>query len=228
MQATKDVDQRARLCNAVRKNGQRCFFKIKRAQRDEQLANNQLPVCQVHKDQNVTLGRCEATSSCGERCNRLILWAPCENQLCSDHEGFELPCHLLKLPVELRLQIFEYFIPDGHIGAYGASNYRYAAKFLRLNHQIHAEITGLLFGSVARSCDITFDGGNFKLLGSKYNLDFANGARSARHSSQAIHHRPDRASHINLNINASRFYEGEKGLYVGLVNLWYLVKAICP
>ncbi|KAF2106506.1 hypothetical protein BDV96DRAFT_507853, partial [Lophiotrema nucula] len=71
-----------------------------------------LPTCYAHRDQQSYAGWCQFIQSDGERCGRLFRWTPPYFELCPEHQGHpDTPCYFMKLPLELRLEIFRYLLP---------------------------------------------------------------------------------------------------------------------
>ncbi|KIW08293.1 uncharacterized protein PV09_01211 [Verruconis gallopava] len=156
-QLHNDDEIRKTRCNGLQKSGQRCRYKVNRAAAEALIADGYLPVCGVHREQHIYRGYCEATAECGERCNRLVICKPPENQLCEDHEEVQLTCHIMKLPTELRLMIFDLLIPEGDISFHNTGNgLSSTAALLRVNKQISNEVASLFFGSAKRTCVIQF------------------------------------------------------------------------
>ncbi|KAL6712689.1 hypothetical protein ACN47E_000566 [Coniothyrium glycines] len=77
-----------------------------------------LPTCNAHRDQQSFAGWCQLRHSGGDRCGRLFRWTPPYLELCEEHRGHpDTPCYLLKLPLELRYEIFRYLLPTKPIGS---------------------------------------------------------------------------------------------------------------
>lgn len=77
-----------------------------------------LPTCTTHRDQQSYAGWCKFQHTDGKKCGRLFRWVPPYLELCSEHEGHsDLPCYFLKLPLELRHEIFRYLLPTKPIGS---------------------------------------------------------------------------------------------------------------
>jgi hypothetical protein len=77
-----------------------------------------LPTCRAHRDQQSFAGWCQYQHPSGERCSRLFRWTPPYFELCTKHQGHpDTPCYFLKLPLELRHEIFRYLLPDRPIGS---------------------------------------------------------------------------------------------------------------
>ncbi|KAH9868162.1 hypothetical protein J1614_007234 [Plenodomus biglobosus] len=77
-----------------------------------------LPTCSAHRDQQTLAGWCQFTLANGERCGRLFGWTPPYFELCHQHQGHpDTPTYLLKLPLELRHEIYRYLLPTRPIGS---------------------------------------------------------------------------------------------------------------
>jgi hypothetical protein len=113
-----------------------------------------MPTCKIHRDQLKVLGWCRATLPCGFECGRILEWKAHGFQLCPGHREYPRTCYFLKIPTEMRLRIYRFLLPDRTIPArYGSSRIFttdgdgvYTA-ILRVNHQIHDEAAGLLYGT---------------------------------------------------------------------------------
>ncbi|KAF2653958.1 hypothetical protein K491DRAFT_601795 [Lophiostoma macrostomum CBS 122681] len=80
-----------------------------------------LPTCTNHRDQQSFAGWCQLVEN-GERCGRLFRWTPPYLELCDQHQGHpDTPCYFLKLPLELRREIFSYLLPTEPVGSSSAS-----------------------------------------------------------------------------------------------------------
>ena len=113
----KDPDNFLRRCSGKnKKTKQRCNTSITRLPQDSH--PKYLPTCKNHREQTAFAGRCRFRHADGERCSRLFRWEPPLFELCSTHERYpDMPCYLLKLPLELRYEIFRYLLPLRPIGS---------------------------------------------------------------------------------------------------------------
>lgn len=133
-------------CNAILKTRGPCTRKV------QYQSDGYLPVCHMHKAKKVLAGRCHFLDDSG-RCNTLIKYHPPFAQLCNDHRDWDgLPCYLLKLPVELRMHIFSYVLPDKPVNAWLDSplrqdRQRTCFELLLVNRQIKEEAMDILYGS---------------------------------------------------------------------------------
>lgn len=113
-----------------------------------------MPTCKIHRDQLKVSGWCRAPLPCGFECGRLFEWKPHGFQLCHGHLEYPMTCYFLKIPTEMRLRVYRFLLPDRPIPArYGNSRNlttdgeRVYMAILRVNHQIHDEAAGLLYGT---------------------------------------------------------------------------------
>jgi hypothetical protein len=117
----KDPEGFLRRCAGYnKKKGVRCSAAIGRnSQYTKNLHPTFLATCHAHKDQQSYAGWCQFMSERGgERCGRLFRWTPPYLELCSEHQGHpDTPCYFLKLPLELRLEVFRYLLPCRPIGS---------------------------------------------------------------------------------------------------------------
>jgi hypothetical protein len=133
-----------------------------------------LPVCKRHKKVQVLAGRCKYFDDEG-LCKTLIKYTPPFAELCEAHRNWDgLPCYLLKLPVELRMQIFGYLLPDKPVNAWldaplRLDRQRCSWELLLVNKQIHAEASDILYGSQPYTMSLGRD--NLVLCGGVYSHD---------------------------------------------------------
>ena len=111
-----------------------------------------MPTCRVHRDQVPQSAWCRAPLPCGFECGRICIWRPHGFQLCPDHYEHPMTCYLLKIPIEMRLRIFGYLLPDGPVPAQyrgsrclTSNGEPVCTALLRVNHQIHDETARLLY-----------------------------------------------------------------------------------
>lgn len=111
-----------------------------------------LPSCKKHKTTKLLAGRCRYIDA-SARCNKLINYHVPFAELCYDHRDWDgLPCHLLKLPTELRMHIFSFLLPDKPINAWLDAPLRHdrercTLSVLLVNRQINDEAMEVLYGS---------------------------------------------------------------------------------
>lgn len=222
----RDDEERGKTCNGLKKDGNCCGSRVKPANCEDQAAKGLLPRCQVHVAQRLYAGRCEATASCGERCNRLIAWQPGYNQLCSDHENETLRCRIMTLPSELRLEIFDLLVPKGPMSDFGRGRYKDAFSLLLVNRIFHAETTRLLFLAGSHPCEVSVGAEGFELFGRHYNTDLVQLPQSWNHVSQVSQHRPDRIAHLELAIKLQYGCQNDVILAKTIVSIWCIAQAI--
>jgi hypothetical protein len=140
-----DLDAFDRNCNAVHQNGTLCP-KVAAV-----YPKSYLPVCKLHKKQRLRLGYCKAETTGRGACHRLIKWKPPFFELCDAHrEWTGMPCHLLKLPTEIRMEIFSYLLPDRPISAWldrslRRDGFKCTSDLLLVSKQIHSEAQDVLY-----------------------------------------------------------------------------------
>ncbi len=77
-----------------------------------------LPTCSAHRDQQTHAGWCQYEYENGAKCGTLFKWKPPHFELCPSHRRrHSLPCYFLRLPLELRHEIFRYLLPTKHINS---------------------------------------------------------------------------------------------------------------
>ncbi|OCL14460.1 hypothetical protein AOQ84DRAFT_331024, partial [Glonium stellatum] len=111
-----------------------------------------LPTCHSHRDQQSFAGRCQYIDRAhGRRCGRLFRWTKPYFELCEKHVGHpDTPCYILKLPLELRLEIFRYLMPHGPIGS--------STSHAHQPRSTYASYIDLLYGVTPFTIDIRRDG----------------------------------------------------------------------
>ncbi|OCK82925.1 hypothetical protein K432DRAFT_441223 [Lepidopterella palustris CBS 459.81] len=116
-----DPEEFLRRCSGYNKNkGKRCAVLIGKntARNGINYYPEYLPTCHSHKDQLSYAGHCQYVDCAGQRCDRLFRWTKPYFELCSEHMGHpNTPCYLFKLPIELRMEIWRYLMPNGPIGS---------------------------------------------------------------------------------------------------------------
>ena len=120
----QDPDGYLKRCSGYNKRtGKRCEKVIGKATYNSRNGINgnplYLPTCYSHREQQSFAGRCQYIDRVhGNRCGRLFRWTKPYFELCGEHVGHpDTPCYILKLPLELRLEIFRYLMPHGPVGS---------------------------------------------------------------------------------------------------------------
>ena len=123
--------------------------------------SGQLPVCAQHRAQVNKMVRCEANLECGLPCNEIIPWKPHQYLFCEAH-WWKGKCYIMELPVEIRLSIYRYLIPDQPVQARWnrTRNLRQdrasvSTAIFRANKTIHEEVTDLFYGQLTFHIDVT-------------------------------------------------------------------------
>jgi hypothetical protein len=111
-----------------------------------------MPTCRVHRDQVLQSAWCRAPLPYGFECGRICICQPHGFRLCPYHYEHPMTCYLLKIPIEMRLRIFGYLLPDGPVPAQfrgsrclTSNDEPVCTALLRVNHQIHDETARLLY-----------------------------------------------------------------------------------
>lgn len=132
-------------CNAFTRAGTKCTRKAKIFDADY------LPLCRTHEfawwyRTRKQAGRCQATEECGHVCNRLALYAP-PYHLCDKHDKgtTTLPCHLMRLPTELRLMVLQYLVPK-EVSASVCD--RSFGAIMRVNREFYQEASTIVYNQV--------------------------------------------------------------------------------
>ena len=116
----KDPEGFLRRCSGYNKSGNRCSAAIGRNSPHAKASHATfLPTCHAHRDQRSFAGWCQFKGQDGQACGHLFRWTPPLFELCSEHQGHpDTPCYFLKLPLEIRLEIYRYLIvPEQPIGS---------------------------------------------------------------------------------------------------------------
>ncbi|KAF2438771.1 hypothetical protein P171DRAFT_436684 [Karstenula rhodostoma CBS 690.94] len=116
----KDPEGFLRRCSGYnKKKNVRCSAIIGRNSHHVKNAHSTfLPTCYTHRDQKSYAGWCQFMQKDDERCGRLFRWTPPYFELCAEHQGHpDTPCHFMKLPLELRLEVFRHLLPSRPIGS---------------------------------------------------------------------------------------------------------------
>ncbi|KAF2477342.1 uncharacterized protein BDR25DRAFT_339279 [Lindgomyces ingoldianus] len=116
----KDPEGFLRRCSGyIKKTKARCSAAIGRNSHHAKNSHPKfLPTCYAHRDQRSFAGWCQFQQQDGARCGRLFRWTPPYLELCSEHQCRpDTPCYFMKLPLELRLEIFRYLLPSEPIGS---------------------------------------------------------------------------------------------------------------
>lgn len=141
-----DDYERKTVCSGTLKKGRNCVYNATVTS-----ASGLMPTCKIHREQQKVASRCRAPLPCGFECGRLFEWEPYGIQFCADHRKELNICYFLKIPVEMRLRVYRFLLPDKPIPArYENSSLttngeRVYTAILRVNKLIHAEATHLLY-----------------------------------------------------------------------------------
>ncbi|CZR65318.1 uncharacterized protein PAC_15218 [Phialocephala subalpina] len=152
-------DKRTMTCSGTLKKGSNCVNKATGS-----FNSRMMPTCGIHRGQLKISAWCRALLPCGFECGRLCEWKLHGFQLCLDHLEHPMTCYFLKIPIEMRLRIYQFLLPDKSIPA-RCGNSSLASDgggvyttILRVNHQIHDEAAGLLYSTRAFTIELSRDG----------------------------------------------------------------------
>ncbi|KAL2369024.1 hypothetical protein BDBG_06816 [Blastomyces gilchristii SLH14081] len=126
-------------------------------------ARQGLPVCWSHRKLGLSVAFCQAPLGGSRKCLKKIPWT--EIQLCFKHIELALPCYILRLPLELRQQIFSYILNEYQSSYAKFYTYYSFLKVARLNRQIFEDATDVLYRKLV--CDIFLSGKDVYILGRK-------------------------------------------------------------
>lgn len=138
----------------------------------------------------------------------------------------------MRLPSELRLQIFECMLEDLDQAMlfYKSNERRDWVSLMQVNYEFCSEISTILFRSPGRQVDAAVHVGGFDIFEVPYSLDphSSGPPKDRNHACMASQHCPERIMHLYLHIYVESMCESDDKLFKGLVNLWYLAKAVSP
>lgn len=123
-----------------------------------------MPTCKTHHRQARYATYCRTSMLCGFECGRLCEFQVHGFQSCEVHMRAPRECYFLKIPLEIRFQIYGYFFLEGPVPArFGFDNIcpRYIPQrtaILRTNRQIHEEATRQLYGSTNFTVEVYISG----------------------------------------------------------------------
>lgn len=115
-------------------------------------------------------------------------------ELCEQHRDWDgMPCYLLKLPVEIRMEIFRYLVPDRPISAWldyslRTDQERCAFNLLLVNKQISQETSDLLYGS--QPFTVSIQRNSLSMCGRVYYHDRTSPLFNRRHVPPPVHSQP--------------------------------------
>ena len=135
-----------------------------------------LPMCKIHSHVEINSSIFQAIAACGQPCLRLTKADP-PFHLCTLHDKCTdtLPCHLLGLPVELRLMIFRYIFPNEVTVNKMYRFYRNRVSsssnvdksVLMLNRQLYEEASSVLYGETVFHATISAE--SIFYMGTRWN-----------------------------------------------------------
>ncbi|KAF2401644.1 hypothetical protein EJ06DRAFT_353530 [Trichodelitschia bisporula] len=143
---------RANKCNYVEFHGDQISICGKSCPRRNDLF---LDVCSAHQDEKIPAIKCIFVDDDGKPCGERIRPNPPEFDLCHKHRGWKvMPCHIMRIPTELRREIFTYLLPDKPISAFNSrpvplrqDKVACTLGLLRVNKTINKEASEVLYGT---------------------------------------------------------------------------------
>ncbi|EFR03854.1 hypothetical protein MGYG_06854 [Nannizzia gypsea CBS 118893] len=123
---------------------------------------HKLPLCWAHRKLGQAITSCQARLKDDRKCLKKIPWSE-RRQLCIKHADYSLPCYILRLPTELRQQIFSYILDDYQSQYVQFYTYYSFLKIAQLNRQIFREATDILYRNLV--CKVFLYEGTVCILG---------------------------------------------------------------
>ena len=160
-----DVHQPSSLKPVARCFGKRSRMSRYKGTRCERIVatftDGQLPVCAQHQAQVMRMMRCEAILECGISCNEISPWTPHGYVLCEAHLSTG-KCYFMELPVEIRIIIYQHFIPDLPVPARWSATRslrqdrtHISTAIFRVNKTVHEEVADLFYGQTTFEIDVS-------------------------------------------------------------------------
>ncbi|TID26836.1 hypothetical protein E6O75_ATG01329 [Venturia nashicola] len=197
-----ELDLRADVCNAYQiSDGQLCGKAASCNLKQKEF----MPVCRNHKKRAPRIATCEATIQEGIRnrqiCGKKIRWQPHFYNLCDQHkdETTQMRCNLLRLPVEIRMNIFTYLLPDQPISAWlddplRSDGVKCTTSLLLVSKQISQEASDVLYG--AHPFTVSIQRNSLNLCGWSYYHNRSDSQTTLYSSPTAQYTRPPMLSKI--------------------------------
>ncbi|KAF1932282.1 uncharacterized protein M421DRAFT_1929 [Didymella exigua CBS 183.55] len=143
---SRHTSEQATKCNGRTYSNQPCKYKGRIAK------EGHFPVCGQHRWYQKRAGQCQAIEKCGHPCNRLTAYTP-PFFFCAKHEHDTnlLPCHIMRLPTELRLIIFRYLLPKVvEATSFNASQ----MSVLTVSRQFYQEASAVVYGELQFKAEV--------------------------------------------------------------------------
>ncbi|OJD31993.1 uncharacterized protein BKCO1_4200057 [Diplodia corticola] len=166
-----------------KKTNRRCANKAKLA------PPGHLPTCHQHRDQLLRPGCCQylVNAKTAARCKRRFVYDPPPPylELCPEHADTpQGPCHFLRLPVELRIEVYKYFLQPGAVcgDEHQAQTFRPFLPLLLVNKQVGSEAQDHLYACTTFHVEIGQQGATingrylYRPCGAEYRYDDEGGA----------------------------------------------------
>ncbi|KAH6674782.1 hypothetical protein B0J14DRAFT_588119 [Halenospora varia] len=153
-------DEKDEICSARLKDGRKCTHKAMQFRQ-----SGMMPTCNPHHRQAKYATYCRTSMLCGSECGRL-----CELQIhgfqsCEVHRTAPRECYFLKIPLEIRFQIYGYLFSEDAVPArfeFVSVCPQYVVPrrmaILRTNRQIHEEATRQFYGSTNFTVEVYLSG----------------------------------------------------------------------
>ncbi|KAF2425687.1 hypothetical protein EJ08DRAFT_395399 [Tothia fuscella] len=133
-------------CNATTKKGSSC------SKRASDAEDGYLPVCRKHGSVNIRAAYCEGVDDSNTPCRLLVRLDLPYFPRCALHlDDLPYRCSILKLPTELRCQIFSYLIPQHDLSSDQNENTSEIANYssiVKVCRQFSSEAMHMLFENV--------------------------------------------------------------------------------
>lgn len=124
-------------------------------------ASRKIPVCWAHRKQGETVTRCQAVLENNRKCLKKIPWSE-RRQVCTKHVDSSLPCFIIRLPIELRQQIFSYILNEYQKEYVPLYTYFSILHMAQVNRQIYQDACDLLHRKLV--CNISLRNENISIL----------------------------------------------------------------
>lgn len=218
-----DIDNLQGQCNATTKSTRPCLLKPVVS------IAGYLPVCHLHRAQaeKHILARCLAIEpTCGARCNAVCRWdaAADLNHTCTRHKHTALPCFFNRLPLELRIMVFELLIPDGPVPTEMPERrnpYANMAAIARVNKELSSQVYTVMYQTASRRCEVYVEHGYaMHMAGREFKLSLCPAPLPALNWQPMYEmHRIGKFSHYHVRFDISVFNWNRS-------NIFHLMSAI--
>ncbi|CAG8975731.1 hypothetical protein HYALB_00011202 [Hymenoscyphus albidus] len=155
-------DESLKACSGRNKRGGVCLNRASGAR-----MAHLMPTCNKHHNQPRMATSCQEVLSCGFTCGAVFDYKHHDFRLCHRHRSPQ-SCYLLKVPIEVRMTIYEFLIPESFVparfmGSSLSDRYLTGRKvfrgtnmaILRVNSLIHDEVANHIYGRMTFEIHIT-------------------------------------------------------------------------